>query len=305
MTPQRQKQIDEIVIHALELSGDARTAYLDSACDDDSGLRGEIESLLAQEDRAATFLETPAFEAAARALAAGDSATLSGRFVGPYRIDALLGAGGMGEVYRGWDTRLRRAVALKFLAREFLGDAAAVERFEREARAASALGHPNICTVYDIGETDCRPFIAMEYLEGHTLRANLAGAGLPPQEALAYALQIAQGLAAAHQKGIVHRDLKPENLWVTPEGRIKILDFGLAKVPELPANPEAATPISSEPGGVMGTVGYMSPEQVRGQPLDHRTDIFSFGTILHEMITGARAFRGDFSIDILIAILNT
>jgi serine/threonine protein kinase/tetratricopeptide (TPR) repeat protein len=305
MTPQRQKHIEETVIHALELTGAARTAYLDSVCGTDSDLRREVESLLAQENRAATFLETPAFEAAARALAAGDSATLSGRFVGPYRVDALLGAGGMGEVYRGWDTRLRRAVALKFLAREFLGDAAAIERFEREARAASALGHPNICTVYDIGETDSRPFIAMEYLEGHNLRAKLAGAGLDPQEALAYALQIAQGLAAAHQKGIVHRDLKPENLWVTPEGHIKILDFGLAKVPETPAKPEAATPLSSEPGGVMGTVGYMSPEQVRGQPLDHRTDIFSFGAILHEMITGARAFRGDSTIDTLIAILNT
>jgi eukaryotic-like serine/threonine-protein kinase len=306
MTPQRQKQIEETVIHALELTGLARAAYLDSACgSSDSDLRREVESLLAQENLAPTFLEIPAFEAAARALAAGDSATLSGRFVGPYRVDALLGAGGMGEVYRGWDTRLRRAVALKFLAREFLGDAAAVDRFAREARAASALGHPNICTVYDIGESDSRPFIAMEYLEGHNLRAKLAGAGLPPREALAYALQIAHGLAAAHQKGIVHRDLKPENLWVTPQGHIKILDFGLAKVLEPPANPEAGAPLSSEPGRVMGTVGYMSPEQVRGQPLDRRTDIFSFGAILHEMITGARAFHGDSTIDTLIAILNT
>jgi serine/threonine protein kinase/tetratricopeptide (TPR) repeat protein len=305
MTPQRRTQIEEIVIHALELTGGARAAYLDSACGTDSDLRREVESLLAQETRAATFLEIPALEAASRALAAGDSATLSGRFVGPYRVDALLGAGGMGEVYRGWDTRLRRAVALKFLAREFLGDAAAVERFEREARAASALGHPNICTVYDIGETDSRPFIAMEYLEGHNLRARLAGGGFDPREALAYALQIAQGLAAAHQKGIVHRDLKPENLWATPEGHIKILDFGLAKVPEPLANPQAATTLSSEPGRVMGTAGYMSPEQVRGQPLDHRTDIFSFGAILHEMITGARAFRGDSTIDTLIAILKT
>jgi len=305
MTPERHKQIEEIVIHALELTGAARAAYLDYACGADSDLRREVESLLAQENRAAAFLETPAFEAAARALAAGDSATLSGRFAGHYRVDGLLGAGGMGEVYRGWDTRLHRAVALKFLAREFLGDAAAVGRFEREARAASALGHPNICTVYDIGETDNRPFIAMEYLEGHNLRAKLAGAGLDPREALAYALQIAQGLAAAHQKGIVHRDLKPENLWVTPQGHIKILDFGLAKVPEPPANPDAATPLSSEPGRVMGTVGYMSPEQVRGQPLDRRSDIFSFGAVLHEMITGARAFRGDSTIDTLIAILNT
>src|SRR5215472_276030 len=192
MTPQRKRQIEQTVIHALELTGAARADFLRSACGADSDLRRQVESLLAQENRAAGFLEMPAFETTARALAAGDSADLSGRAFGPYRVDALLGAGGMGEVYRGWDTRLRRTVALKFLAREFLGDAASVERFEREARAASALGDRNICTVYDIGETDSRPFIAMEYLEGHTLRANLAGAGLPPQEALAYALQIAQ-----------------------------------------------------------------------------------------------------------------
>jgi len=175
MTSQRQKQIEETVIQALELTGAARAAYLDSACGTDSDLRREVESLLAQENRAGAFLEIPAFEAAARALAAGDSATLSGRFAGPYRVDALLGAGGMGEVYRGWDTRLRRAVALKFLAREFLGDADALDRFEREARAASALGHPNICTVYDIGETDGRPFIAMEYLEAAVNRLALHG----------------------------------------------------------------------------------------------------------------------------------
>ena len=172
-------------------------------------------------------------------------AMLAGRTVGPYRIDALLGAGGMGEVYRAWDTRLRRAVALKFLAREFLSDAAAIDRFEREARAASALSHPNICTVYDVGEMDGRPFIAMEYLEGQDLRARLGGGPLPQRNAIEYAIQVAQGLAAAHQKGIVHRDLKPENLWVTPEGRIRILDFGLAKLSE-PATLENARRTSPE-----------------------------------------------------------
>jgi TolB-like protein/Tfp pilus assembly protein PilF len=302
---EHRRQIEEIVIAALALKGTRRAAYLDSACGEDRNLRREVESLLAQESRADGFLETPALEAAARALAAGDSAALGGRVVGPYRIDALLGAGGMGEVYRAWDTRLRRAVALKFLGREFLSDAAAMERFEREARAASALSHPNICTVYDVGEMDGRPFIAMEYLEGQNLRARLGGAALPRRDALEYATQIAQGLAAAHQKSIVHRDLKPENLWVTPDGRIKILDFGLAKLSEPPATPEATVSMATEPGKVMGTVGYMSPEQVRGQPLDHRTDIFSFGTILHEMLAGSRAFQGPSAIDTLIAILNT
>ncbi len=302
---ERRKQIEEIVFAALALTGVRRTAHLDSACGDDRDLRREVESLLAQESRANAFLEAPALEAAARALAAGDSAALAGHTVGPYRIDALLGAGGMGEVYRGWDTRLRRAVALKFLAREFLSDPMAVERFEREARAASALSHPNICTVYDVGEMDGRPFIAMEYLEGQNLRARLGGTALPRRNALEYAIQIAHGLAAAHRKGIVHRDLKPENLWVTLEGRIKILDFGLAKLSEPATHPEATVSASTEPGRVMGTIGYMSPEQVRGQPLDARSDIFSFGTILHEMLDGNRTFQGPSAIDTLIAILNT
>ena len=304
----RRKQIEEIVIAALAFAGVQRTAYLDSACSDDGELRQEVESLLAQENRANSFLKTPALEVAARALAEDDSATLPARTAGPYRIDALLGAGGMGEVYRGWDIRLRRAVALKFLAREFLGDAAAVEQFEREARAASAMSHPNICTVYDVGELDGRPFIAMEYLEGQTLRGRLAGSKLAQPEALEYAIQIAQGLAAAHKKGIVHRDLKPENLWVTGESRIKILDFGLATLsePAKHSGAAAATTVSPtiEHGRLMGTVGYMSPEQVRGQPLDHRTDIFSFGTILHEMLSGSRVFHGPSAGDTQFAILN-
>ncbi len=178
-------------------------------------------------------------------------------------------------------------------------------RFEREARAASALNHPNICTIYDVGEMDGRPFIAMEYLEGQDLRARLGGGPLPQRNAIEYALQVAQGLAAAHQKGIVHRDLKPENLWVTPEGRIRILDFGLAKLSEPATHPKTpAHRVASEPGRVMGTVGYMSPEQVRGKPLDHRTDIFSFGAILYEMVAGNRAFHGPSPIDTQIAILN-
>ena len=303
---ERRKQIEEIVIAALPLTGPERSAHLDSACGPDRELRREVESLLAQESRADAFLETPALELAARALADSNSATLEGRTVGPYRIEALIGAGGMGEVYRGWDTRLRRPVALKFLAREFLSDAGAVERFEREARAASALSHPNICTVYDVGDMEGRPFIAMEYLEGQTLRARMGGAALPPRRSLEYAIQISHALGAAHQRSIVHRDLKPENLWVTPDDRIKILDFGLAKFAEPATNPETGEKsMATEQGRVMGTVGYMSPEQVRGRPLDHRTDIFSFGSILHEMLSGNRAFEGSSSIDTMIAILNT
>lgn len=302
---ERQRQIEEIVIAALELSGSHREAHLDAACGDNMDLRREVESLLEHENRANTFMETPALEAAARALVVDHPATLVGCTAGPYRIDALLGKGGMGEVYRGWDTRLRRTVALKFLAREFLSDAAAIDRFEREARAASALSHPNICTVYDVGEMDGRPFIAMEYLEGQNLRAQLGGGPLPRRTALEYAIQIAHGLVAAHEKGIVHRDLKPENLWVARQGRIRILDFGLAKLSEPAIHPEMdEVPVASDPGRVMGTVGYMSPEQVRGQPLDHRTDIFSFGAVLYEMLSGKRPFRGPSPIETQIAILK-
>src|SRR5215472_4766425 len=286
MTEERRRQIEEIVLSMLALKSAERAARLDSACGHDDDLRREVESLLAQETRAGTFLEVPALDAAARVLTDGHSDLLPGSTVGPYRIDAFLGAGGMGEVYRAWDTRLRRAVALKFLPREYLSDSAALERFQREARAASALSHPNICVVHDIGDFDGRPFIAMEYLEGQTLRALMSGGALPQCTALEYASQIVQGLTAAHQKGVVHRDLKPENLWITGGGRLKILDFGLAKVDAPMCQSESSAVSLSEPGRIMGTVGYMSPEQVRGQSLDHRTDLFAFGAILFEMVAG-------------------
>ena len=304
MTEERRRQIEEIVLSMLALKSAERAARLDSACGHDDDLRREVESLLAQETRAGTFLEVPALDAAARVLTDGHSDLLPGSTVGPYRIDAFLGAGGMGEVYRAWDTRLRRAVALKFLPREYLSDSAALERFQREARAASALSHPNICVVHDIGDFDGRPFIAMEYLDGQTLRAALKGAALPSRQALEYAAQIADGLATAHQRGVVHRDLKPENLWITPEARVKILDFGLAKVAEPVDQAEGATvTLATKPGMVMGTVGYMSPEQLRGQSVDHRSDLFAFGVILYEMLSGRRAFAGPSAADTLSAIL--
>jgi eukaryotic-like serine/threonine-protein kinase len=305
MTGERRQQIEEIVTSLLPLGTSERVARLDLTCANDPELRREVELLLAQESRADRFLETPALEAAARALARDQSDVLAGRSVGPYRIDKLLGAGGMGEVYHGWDTRLRRPVALKFLSKEYLNDAAALDRFQREARAASALSHPNICVVYDVGDLEERPFIAMEYLEGQTLRACMSGGALPRRTALEYAAQMLQGLAAAHRKGVVHRDLKPENLWITREGRVKILDFGLAKVDEPIGQSESGTlSFATEPGRIMGTVGYMSPEQVRGQPVDHRTDLFAFGAILHEMVAGQRAFYAPTAIDTVSAILS-
>jgi len=305
MSPERRSRVEEIVEAALLIDGPERGSYLHRVCADDADLRREVESLLVQEKRAGTFLTTPALEAAARAWVTGQAGTPPAAGVGPYRVDSLLGAGAMGEVYRAWDTRLERAVALKFLPREYLTDASAMERFRREARAASALNHSNICTVYDIGNQDGRPFIAMEFLDGQTLRARLSGAALPARKALAYAIQIAHGLAAAHRKGIVHRDLKPENLWITRDEVIKILDFGLAKVAEPSIRSEtAADSLTTEPGTLMGTVGYMSPEQVRGERVDHRTDIFSFGVILHEMLAGKRTFSGASAADTISAILN-
>ncbi|MBI3425686.1 MAG: serine/threonine protein kinase, partial [Acidobacteria bacterium] len=236
-----------------------------------------------------------------------------GARLGAYEIVAPLGAGGMGEVYRAKDTRLDREVAIKVLPADFANDSDRLKRFEQEARATSALNHPNILTIYDIGNHAGAPYLVAELLEGEELRAHLEAGALPVRKALEYAQQIASGLAAAHAKGIVHRDLKPENLFVTTDGRVKILDFGLAKLkpPKLAGgvDSEAATqnllkkPLTN-PGVIMGTVGYMSPEQVRGAEVDHRSDIFSFGMILYEMLAGQRAFNGSSMAELMSAILK-
>jgi serine/threonine protein kinase/Tol biopolymer transport system component len=233
----------------------------------------------------------------------------AGSRLGPYEIVSPLGAGGMGEVYRAKDTRLGREVAVKVLPASLSQDADRLRRFEQEARAASALNHPNIVTLHDVGQHESAPYVVTELLEGETLRARLATGALSPRKATEYAIQIAQGLAAAHEKAIVHRDLKPENLFVTEDGRVKILDFGLAKLiqPESSVAQQTSIPTAAqgtEPGVVLGTVGYMSPEQVKGQPADHRSDIFSFGAILYEMLSGRRAFRGDSAVETMSAILK-
>ena len=231
-----------------------------------------------------------------------------GTRLGPYEIVAPLGAGGMGEVYRGKDSRLGREVAIKVLPASFSNDPDRLRRFEQEARAAGILNHPNITVVHDIATVEGAPYVVTELLEGETLRSRLAGGPLAPRRAIEFAIQIAHGLAAAHEKGIVHRDLKPENLFVTKDGRVKILDFGLAKLtqPEK-AGPQTSLPTETagtEPGVVLGTLGYMSPEQVRGRPADARSDIFSFGAILYEMLSGKKAFHGDSAADTMSAILR-
>ncbi len=230
-----------------------------------------------------------------------------GTKLGPYEIIAVAGAGGMGEVYRARDSRLNREVAVKVLPPAFARDADRLSRFHQEAQAVASLSHPNIMAVHDFGEYEGAPYIVAELLEGETLRDRMRGGALPMRKATELAEQIARGLAAAHEKGIVHRDLKPDNIFVTRDGRVKILDFGLAKLtrPEGIAATDAPTMVEqTEPGLVMGTAGYMSPEQVKGQPADHRSDLFSFGAILYEMISGRRAFRGETSVETMSAILK-
>src|ERR1700683_5104990 len=229
--------------------------------------------------------------------------------LGPYEIQTLIGAGGMGEVYRAHDARLDRTVAIKVLPISYSADRDRLQRFAQEARSAAALNHPNILSIFDIGDNRGAPYVVSELLEGETLRDCLKHGPLSLRKSIEYALQVARGLAAAHEKGIVHRDLKPENLFITDDGRVKILDFGLAKLthpPELVREGGDAPTIqvATEPGVVMGTVGYMSPEQVRGKDTDARSDIFSFGAILYEMISGKRAFHGETPADTMSAIIK-
>src|SRR6266849_1765245 len=228
--------------------------------------------------------------------------------IAQYTIVSKIGEGGMGEVYRARDTKLGREVAIKVLPASLSENTDRLNRFEQEAQAAGALNHPNILVIFHIGTHEGAPYIVSELLEGETLRERMAGTALPQRKAIDYALQIAHGLAAAHEKGIVHRDIKPDNIFITDDGRVKILDFGLAKLTSATdgtSQTEVPTrKVNTDPGTVMGTMGYMSPEQLKGQPADHRSDIFSFGAILYEMLSGKRAFRGDSMAETMSAILR-
>src|SRR5215475_7035690 len=232
----------------------------------------------------------------------------SGTKLGRYEIRAKIGEGGMGEVYAGRDTQLGRDVAVKVLPTIVSSDSDRLRRFEQEASAASELNHPNILVVHDIGAHDGTTYVVSELLEGETLRKRIAGTPLAQRRAIDYALQIANGLAAAHEKGIIHRDLKPDNIFITNDGRVKILDFGLAKLTQLDGNQvQTDVPtrrVDTDPGVVMGTVGYMSPEQLKGRTVDQRSDIFSFGAILYEMLSGRRAFHGESTAETMSAVLK-
>ncbi len=232
----------------------------------------------------------------------------AGTKLGRYEIRSKIGAGGMGEVYRARDEKLNREVAIKVLPVAFSADRDRLARFEQEAQAAGSLNHPNILAVYDVGTNDDAPYVVSELLEGETLRGRISGNPLAQRRAIEYALQIAHGLAAAHEKGIIHRDLKPDNIFITNDGRVKILDFGLAKLTQLDGNQsQTEVPtrrVDTDSGVVMGTVGYISPEQLKGRPVDQRSDIFSFGAILYEMLSGRRAFHGESAAETMSAILK-
>jgi TolB-like protein/Tfp pilus assembly protein PilF len=308
MTESRWRQVEELFDSVVEMEPERREPFLAAACASDPELRQEVEALIACHERAESFLEAPAAAVAPSRLA-------SGGHLGPYRVIGLLGTGGMGEVYSATDTRLDRIVAIKLLPREFAYDAQAVKRFQREARAASALNHPNICTLHDIGEHDGRPFLVMELVEGRSLKDILAAGVMPVEELIPVAVQLADALEAAHSKGIVHRDVKPANILITARGEAKILDFGLAKSLTEPVPPEAGTagtplPSTAEatisvPGWTPGTVSYMSPEQARGEPVDQRTDLFSLGVTMYEMATGSRPFQGATPALLLEALLSS
>jgi tetratricopeptide (TPR) repeat protein/predicted Ser/Thr protein kinase len=289
MDSDRWKQVENLLHSALELSGEEREAYLRQVCAGDPELEREVRSLASAQGRAGSFLERRAMEVAARALAFDGHAnrrvdSMIGQQISHYRIVGELGRGGMGAVYKAEDARLNRFVALKFLSDESARTPDALNRFLREARAASALNHPNICTIYDIGEEDGRSFIVMEHLEGSTLKRRTDNQPVTMETLLEFGIEIADALEAAHTAGIVHRDIKPANIFVTHREHAKILDFGLA---QLRSREEGADPVTSS-GMILGTPGYMSPEQALGKTSDLRTDLYSLGMVLHEMAAGAR-----------------
>ena len=303
MTPERHQRIGELFHVALGLAERERAAFLDRACEGDSELRREVESLVGAHQGVGGVIDRPALEVAAELLAhEGDGEVVGGMVAGRYRVLSLLGTGGMGQVYLAEDAQLRRKVALKLLSPGFVGDTEPRARFLREARLASALDHPNVCTVHEVGEDGGRLFIAMQYVEGETLRDVIGGRPLALDLLLSIGLQVAGALAAAHARGIIHRDVKAGNIIVTPEGQAKVLDFGLAKLLDT-AEREAETHLTMT-GAVMGTPAAMSPEQARGEHVDQRSDIFSFGVVLYEMATGQIPFKGKSKAEVVSALLK-
>lgn len=310
MTSELSQRIKELYLAAAERAPAERAAFLDEACVGNDGLRARVEALLAQEPRATSFLETPAMECEAKRLAASATPVEAtqqfnaGDELGHYRVVALVGRGGMSEVYLAEDARFGRKVALKVLRGDWLDDAERVRRFEQEARAASALNHPNIITVHDSGEVRGQRFMVTEFVEGQSLRQRLRQGALAVGEAVGIGIQLAEALGVAHAAGIVHRDVKPENVMLRADGYVKVLDFGIAKRLGIEGEQQAPTERLTVTGDVLGTTDYLSPEQARGQEVDARTDVFSLGVVLYEMVTGQRPFGGKTRADVVAAILQ-
>ena len=307
MKPQQAKADElravEALFHgALNVHPDVRAAFLDQACAGNDARRRDVESLLAAHDRSGEFLESPALGIARRALPQDNPPSRIGQQIGRYRILGVVGAGGMGEVYRAEDPRLDRQVAIKILPPHLAGDEAALTRFKREAKAVAALSHPNILALHDFDFDGDTHFVVMELLDGETIAKRLLRGPMNWREAVQSAIAVADGLAAAHAKGIVHRDIKPENVFLTRDGQVKILDFGVARIF---AGAQSATQTqATQPGLAIGTLGYMAPEQLRGESVGAPADLFSLGCVLFELVTARKAFGGPTAPDIVAAVLT-
>src|SRR5947208_10296771 len=308
MTPARFQTIEEIYRAALDQEPDQIGAFLDTACEGDELLRRKVEALVAFHQRVGSFIETSAVGLATRIIENGQADLLVGRTIGHYKLSKRIGTGGMGDVYLATDITAGRKAALKLLPERFTSDAERLKRFQQEARALVGLNHPNILTVYEIGEDHSTHYIASELIEGETLRQRLMRGRMEVSEAVDVAIQVASALTAAHEAGIVHRDINPGNIMLRRDGYVKVLDFGIAKLAEQEAPPampkdEALLLVETKMGSILGTVPYMSPEQACADPVDKRTDIWSLGAVLYEMVTGHAPFTGDTPVEVMTSLL--
>jgi serine/threonine protein kinase/tetratricopeptide (TPR) repeat protein len=307
MHPERWQRCTDIFNLAVERPPNERAAFLDRSCDGDEALRREVELLLKYHDASGDFIKSPVFEAAPELLV-GDPEALIGQHLGCYRVEAVAGVGGMGVVYLAWDERLGRKVALKLLPQSMVANGAQLGRLKREARTASTLNHPNIVTIHDIGEVDSTHYVATEFIEGTTLRERMTKGPIPPNEAVDIAAQVASALCVAHRAGIVHRDIKPENIMLRPDGYVKVLDFGIAKLTQQETLGTTTGPcpqVATQQSMVLGTTRYMSPEQAMAQQVDARSDLWSLGVVLYEMLAGRTPFEGETVTDVIAAIFDS